>query len=80
MAKASNARLAELLCHSIHEENHGRVERLAAQKNPHVYLETVEEAPNQVPQSAQTRHPGEICLDGGDEQAGLLVHRGNRGR
>ena len=78
--QAVHARLAELLCHSVHEEHAGRVERLVAQKNPYVHLETVEEAPNQVPQFAQTRYPGEICLDGGDEQAWLLVHRENRSR
>ena len=47
--QAIHARLAELLCHSVHEEHAGRVERLAAQKNPHVHLETMEEPPNQVP-------------------------------
>ena len=67
-------------CLSVDEEYDGRVEWLAAEKNPHVHLETVEEAPNQVWQSTQTRHPGEVRLDGGDEQAWLLVHRGNRGR
>jgi len=66
-------------CHSVHEEYAGGVERLAAQKNPHVHMEAVEENSNQVPQFAQTRHPGEVRMDGGDEQARLLVHRGNRG-
>ena len=73
-SEAVHARLAELLCHSIYEEYAGRVERLAAQKNPHVHLETIEEAPNQVPQFAQTRHPGKVRMDGSDEQAWLLVH------
>ena len=44
--QAIHARLAELLCHSVHEEYAGGVERLAAQENPHVHLEAVEEAPN----------------------------------
>ena len=79
-SEAVHARLAELLCYSFHEEYAGRVERLAAQKNPHVHLEAMEETTNQVPQFAQTRHPGKVRMDGGNEQAWLLVHRGNRGR
>ena len=75
-----HARLAELLCHNIHEEHAGRVERLAAQKNPHVHLETMEETTNQASESTQTRHPGKVRMDGGDEQAWLLVHRENRSR
>ena len=72
--------LAELLRDSIHEEYAGGVERLAAQENSRLHLETMEEAPNQIPKFAQTRHPRQICVDGGNEQARLLVYRGNRSR
>ena len=53
---------------------------MAAQKNPRVHLETVEDTQNIVSKSTQIRHHGEVRLDGGDEQERLLVPRGNQSR
>ncbi len=53
---------------------------MASQTIQAVYLEAVEETGKQIPESAKTRHPGEICLDDSDAQKKLLVHSGNHRR
>ena len=75
--KAVHDRMAELLWDSVHEDPNGRMERMASQTIQTVHLETVEEARNEIPESAETWHPGEIRLDDSDEQKKLLVHGRN---
>ena len=71
------AGLAELLRHSIHEENNGGMEQLAAEKIPNVHLEAMEEAEDQITKSAQTGHTGEVCIYDSKQQKGILVHGRN---
>ena len=68
------AGLAELACHCGYEEYDGRVERLVAEKNLHVYLETMEESENQVPKTAKTGNTREILIYDGVQQARILVY------
>ncbi len=49
------------------------MERPAAKTSPHVYLETMEEAENQIPQPVEAGHSGVLRPDDSDEQTRLLV-------